>query len=71
MMHERLSSYIDSRKVSRTLISITTDISESKLSLLLSGKRRITIDEYENICHAMAVDPSYFFSSIDPHPTQY
>jgi hypothetical protein len=38
-------------------------IPESKLSLILNGKRRMTVDDYESICRAMAVDPARFYQA--------
>ncbi|MEA4899291.1 MAG: helix-turn-helix transcriptional regulator [Christensenellaceae bacterium] len=64
-MHDRVRTYIDDRCVSRKLIAINMGITESKLSLILNGKRRMTVDDYELICTAMAVDPRSFYSHTD------
>ena len=73
-MYERIRKYIDDRDVSRKIIAMNVGFSESQLSLLLNGKRRLSVDEYEKICGAMAVDPRYFYSDIPianqpPNPT--
>lgn len=62
-MYERLREYIDSRKISRKVIAITAGLSESQLSLLLSGKRRLTVEDYELICSAIPVEPQFFFDA--------
>lgn len=56
----QLRSYIDSQGLSRKLIAANMKITESKLSLMLNGKRRITVDEYFDLCRAIAVDPRKF-----------
>ena len=61
-MYERLCRYIRNNDVSRKLIAINCGISQSQLSLLLSGKRRLTVDCYERLCRAMAVDPRKFYA---------
>ena len=38
-------------------------ISESKLSLILSGKRRLTVEEYLQLCKALALPPTKFFDA--------
>ena len=59
-MPTRLRQYIDGQGLSRKLIAANMNVSESKLSLMLNGKRRITVDEYFDLCKAMAVDPRKF-----------
>lgn len=62
-MHEKLRQYIEINKVSRKLISENSGFDESKLSQMLNGKRRITVDDYVNLCKAMAVDPKRFYEN--------
>jgi transcriptional regulator with XRE-family HTH domain len=59
-MPTRLRQYIDGQGLSRKLIAANMNVSESKLSLMLNGQRRITVDEYFDLCKAMAVDPRQF-----------
>ena len=60
-MHKRIKSYIDDRQLSQKIIAANMGIQESKLSLILNGKRRMSVDDYESICRAMAVDPARFY----------
>lgn len=62
-MHERVKRYIGDRGLSQKIIAANMGIPESKLSLLLNGKRRMTVDDYESICRAMAVDPARFYQA--------
>ena len=69
-MHERVRAYISDRGLSQKLISSNSGIPESKLSLILNGKRRMTVDDYESICRAMAVEPARFYmAGFGEHPT--
>lgn len=68
-MHERVRAYVDANGLSRKLIAANMHISESRLSLILNGKRRMTVDDYENICKAIAIDPAKFYYSEQPAAT--
>lgn len=61
-MYRRIRLYIDEiAKMSRKLVAINAGISESMLSKMLSGQRRISIDDYEKLCMAMSVNPAKFY----------
>lgn len=61
-MYLSLRAYIDaSPDLSRKAVAIDAGVSESTLSRMLSGKRRISVDEYERLCRAMGVDPARFY----------
>ena len=62
-MHERVKRYISDRGLSQKIIAANMGIPEPKLSLILNGKRRMTVDDYELICRAMAVDPARFYQA--------
>lgn len=62
-MHKRIKQYIDDRGLSQKIIAANMGETESRLSLLLNGKRRMTVDDYEAICRAMAVDPARFYQA--------
>ena len=63
-IHERIRQYVDDiAQLSRKQVALNLGVSESKLSLMLAGKRKITVDEYENICAVLAVKPSRFLSA--------
>ena len=63
LMHQRVKRYIEERNLSQKLIAANMKIPESKLSLILNGKRRMTVDDYESICRAMAVEPARFYNA--------
>lgn len=59
-IYQKLRRYMDDQGISRKQVAISMKISESKLSLILSGQRRLTVDEYLNMCTALALPPQKF-----------
>ena len=57
---ERVKAYVVEKELSQKLIAKNMNISESRLSLMLNGKRRMTVDDYLKICSAIAVPPIKF-----------
>lgn len=62
-IYKKIKDYVDSNGISRKLIANNACISESQLSLMLNGKRKISVDDYEALCKAMAVDPCKFYET--------
>lgn len=61
-VYRRVRRYVDEQGISRKQLAISMHISESKLSLLLSGQRRLTVDEYVQMCTALALPPGKFLT---------
>ena len=59
-IYQKLRRYMNDQGISRKQVAISMKISESKLSLILSGQRRLTVDEYLNMCTALARPPQKF-----------
>ncbi len=59
-IYQKLRRYMNDQGISRKQVAISMKISESKLSLILSGQRRLTVDEYLNMCTALALPPQKF-----------
>ena len=57
---ERVKAYVVEKELSQKLIAKNMNISESRLSLMLNGKRRMTVEDYLKICSAIAVSPIKF-----------
>lgn len=57
-IHVRLREYIDASEVSRKMICQKANLTEPHLSLLLNGKRRMTVDTFDRICDAMTCSDS-------------
>ena len=56
----RIKVYLQENGRTQAWLSQKTGISTAKLSLALTGKRRMTFDEYELICGALNVDTNTF-----------
>ena len=61
-IHELMKSYVNEKGLCQKLIAENMDTTESKVSLMLNGKRRMTVDDYIALCKAMAVPPTKFIS---------
>jgi antitoxin component HigA of HigAB toxin-antitoxin module len=62
-VYVRICDYVDNvAKLSHKALAINAGISEARLSYILSGKRKLTIDMYEVLCRAMSVDPAKFLT---------
>lgn len=61
-IYQKIRRYMNDQGISRKQVAINMNMSESKLSLILSGRRKLTADEYLDMCTAMAVPPQKFFN---------
>lgn len=61
MVIEKLRNYICENGLRFNFIAEKSGIQEKKFYRLLSGKQQMTLDEYEQICKGLSIDPSYFF----------
>ncbi|WP_076349317.1 helix-turn-helix domain-containing protein [Alicyclobacillus vulcanalis] len=62
---ERIEKLRASRGVMKRQISLVCGKNASWYSKILSGERRLTIDDLEKISEYFGVRPCYFFSSIE------
>lgn len=60
---ESLKDYVNDTKLSQKQIAENMQITESRLSMMLNGKRKITVDDYLSICRAIAVPPTKFLNN--------
>ncbi len=63
---EKIRKVLEERGISQKQFSIETGISTSKLSLILTGKRRLKIEELEIICYVLNVDFNTFLTPRPP-----
>ena len=63
---ERIRRYIDSINMSQVELSKRTKIAPAKLNLSLSGKRKMTFQEYQTICWALGVGVDAFMEPREP-----
>ena len=59
---ERVREYIVGKNLSQKIIAENMKTSESRVSLMLTGKRRMTVDDYLAIFKAIAVSPIKFLN---------
>ena len=64
-VYQRIRRYVDEQGISRKQMAISMGISESKLSLMLNGGRRLTVDEYLLACKALSVPPLKFLEPVN------
>jgi transcriptional regulator with XRE-family HTH domain len=61
-IRERVREYIVGKDLSQKIIAENMNTSEARLSLMLTGKRRMTVDDYLAICKAISVPPTRFLN---------
>lgn len=63
MIWENIRDYVTEKKLSQKQIAENMDITEPRLSLMLNGKRKMTVDDYLSLCKAIAVPPTKFLNN--------
>lgn len=59
-VYETMREYVVVNDLSQKVIAINMGITESQVSLLLNGKRRLTVEDYLSFCRAISVSPTKF-----------
>lgn len=65
MVHDRVRKHIRLMQVKQNWLARRMYISESTLSMILAGRRRMTVDELENLCAILCVPVSTFVKPED------
>lgn len=60
MVHTRVKEHLSKMQVKQNWLARRMNISESSLSMILAGKRRMTVDELECLCAVLCVPVSTF-----------
>lgn len=60
-INEQLRNYIEENGLRINFLAEKCGIHEKKFYRLISGKQKMTVEEYEQICKGISVDPGYFF----------
>lgn len=63
VMHERLHEYVIRNCISQKALALDSKMTQAKLSQLLNGKRRLTVEDYQRICGALHIDPRSLFDA--------
>ena len=59
-IHSKIKSYLEENGIKQLYLAKMLGITEGKLSLMLSGKRKISLEEYEFICFVLGVSVDKF-----------
>lgn len=62
----KIKEYLKEKGISQTFLSSKAHIELPKLNLSLNGKRRLTLEEYENVCWALDLNTDYFLKPKPP-----
>ena len=63
-IYDKMRDYVVRNDLSQRVIALNMGITESQVSLLLNGKRRLTVEDYLSFCRAISVSPTKFLSTI-------
>jgi len=59
-INEKLFDYVEKNGIKQLFISQQTDISPNAVSQILRNKRKISAEEFIEICDALGIDPNIF-----------
>lgn len=59
-----IRAFMRENGINQTFVAERLGVTESTLSRILSGNRKLTAIEYFNLCDAVRVDLSYFWEEI-------
>ena len=62
----KISNYLKQAGITKTELSVLTGIPLSKISMALSGKRRLSLEEFSNICYVLNKAPNDFITPEAP-----
>lgn len=62
-MNQRIRHYIENNGLKFRYVAKASGIDEKKFSRMMNNNQKIVTDEYEMICKALNVEPTYFFKS--------
>lgn len=66
MVYERVAREIRKRKITQKAVAEDIGMSQGKLSLTLSGKRKMSPEELFVFCRYLDCDPNYFSDDLGP-----
>lgn len=61
---EKIKRYVVENGIKQSAIAKKANIREDTFSMILNGKRKISVDEYITICIAMGVSPMMFIQDL-------
>ena len=64
--NSKIMEYLQQHGITQTHLARRAGIGTSKLNMALNGRRRLTLEEYEHICWALAVPVGQFLTPCPP-----
>lgn len=61
--HELMKAYLLDRNLQQKAVAADMHISESRLSYMLNGGRRVTVDDFFRFCAAVGADPAALYNA--------
>ena len=65
MVGEKIKNYLNENGIKQTFIADKTGLSNSCISAICGGNRKIEVIEYLKICRALGVEPDTFLVGED------
>lgn len=63
---QHIKVYLEENGIKQSYLCKETKITPSRMSLMLSEKRRMTFEDYYKICKALNVQVGTFIESLEP-----
>lgn len=60
MIRKKIKEYLKENGIKQSFVARELSLSDSALSEMLGGKRKMTVEEYFSICKALNVDLDFF-----------
>ncbi len=64
MLGELIKKYLNENGIKHTYVAEELGIKKNLFSAMLSGKRKITAEEYFKICIVLKLNPAYFAEKV-------
>ena len=61
-----IKNHMESIGMKQVVLSILTGISTTKINLILSGKRRLSLNEFSTICYVLDLTPNDLLTPTAP-----
>lgn len=60
MVYQNIKRYLEDNKINQTAIGQKIGLSKQIMSNAMNGKRKLSADEYLNLCKVLGVPADYF-----------
>ena len=60
-MYKKIKAYLEEKGIKQKIVAQKMSISENTMCAILAGTRRLTAEEYLNLCEILNVTPGTFW----------